>query len=248
VSRADRPPPGIAAAFRLAAIDFYDHSLRLVAANTAWGVALVAVLGIMFLIGSLAGLAVLPLLAIPFAGVVRLAALIVREQDVVLSDAWSASRRFGLRALVVGIAVTLVAVALLTNLQIGLLSGGLGGGFLLALATWGLLVLWLLALPFWVLMVDPARERWPMRATLTLTAYLMLASPGRIIVVGVVQLALLIAATILFAALLTIALAYLALVTARALLPVADRLTGALAQRFPPLEIEPVLAESETEG
>jgi hypothetical protein len=236
---ADRPPPGVWAAFRAAAVDFYYHSLRLLAANVAWG-GLVFGLLIVAVVGApLLALVLSPLLAIPFAGIARLAALIVRGQEVVLSDAWHAWRAYAPSATAIGVAVVLLLIALFTNIRLGLAIGDIPGGVLLALSLWGLVVGWLLLLPTWLLRVDPSREAWSLRACLALGGYLLLANPGRVVLLGILQLVVLVIAGVLVAALLTFALGYLALVTAHAVLPAADRLTIALGPRLPALALPP---------
>jgi hypothetical protein len=239
VSRADpEPVPGVGAALRSAAVDFYYQSIRLVAANVVWGGVLV---GFLFLIatgGLLVAFILLPLLAVPFVGVARLAAQIVRQQDVVLSDAWSAWRRFGLVALGSGAAIILLAAILTSNVLFGLSIGGVAGGVLVSFAGWGLALLWLAIFPFWLLLVDPARANWSLRARVKLVGYLLLADPARLFLLGIVLAVILGLAIVLVAALFTIGAAYAALVTARAILPAADRLSVTLGDRFPPL-VEP---------
>lgn len=236
MSRADAAPvPGVGAALRSAAVDFYYQSIRLVAANVVWGAVL---LGLVFLIaigGLLVAFILLPLLAVPFVGVARLAAQIVRQQDVVVSDAWSAWRRFGLVALGSGTAIILLAAVLASNVLFGLATGGVAGGVLVSLAGWGLALLWLTVFPFWLLLVDPAREKWSLRARVKLVGYLLLADPLRLFLLGIVLAAILGLSIVLVAALFTIGAAYAALVTARSILPAADRLTAALGDRLPPL-------------
>ena len=89
--------PGLAAAFRAAAYDFYYQSIRLVPANLLWGLAFLAWLIVSVSTGPLVTLVAAPLLAVPWVGVVRLAALTARGQDVVLSDIWTAIRRYRAR-------------------------------------------------------------------------------------------------------------------------------------------------------
>jgi len=239
VMREPAPVPGVGKAIRLAAVDLYYQSIRLVPANAAWGLAFV---GIVFVAvsGLLPfGLILLPLLAVPLVGIARLAAQIVRGHEVVLSDAWWAWRRFGPLAVAVGAVITLVVLALVSNVVVGFQLGGVAGGALVSLAGWGLIVVWLTALPFWLLLVDSARDSWSVRQHLTLVGLLLLADPIRLIVLGLMLALILGLSLLLVAALLTIGLAYAALVTAYAILPAADRLTIALESRLPPLVIEP---------
>jgi hypothetical protein len=220
-------------------MDLYYQSIRFVPANAAWGAALVVWVYLAGSLGILVGLLTLPLLAIPFAGVAHLAALVVRRQDVVLSDAWQAWRRFAAVSVRLAVLVTLLLVALLTNLRLGAALGGPAGALFAAVALWGLVILWLVLLPLWLVTVDPAREAWSFRDQVTVVGYLLLAEPRRLIVLGVVQLALLVVAAFLVAVLLLVAVAFVALLTAHAVLPAADRVSMALPGRLPPLAFTP---------
>src|SRR4029079_10247226 len=95
--------PGLAAAIRAAAYDFYYQSIRLVPANLLWGLAFLAWLIVAVSTGPLVTLVTAPLLAVPWVGVVRLAALTARDQDVVLSDVWTAIRWHVLAVLASGV-------------------------------------------------------------------------------------------------------------------------------------------------
>ena len=87
VSRAEAPSnpaqrtrlPGLGTVVRAALSDYYFNSMRLVAANLVWGLAL-ALIVLVGLASPLLSLALLPLLALPTAGVFRLAARIVRAE------------------------------------------------------------------------------------------------------------------------------------------------------------------------
>ena len=105
-----------------------------------------------------------PLLAVPWVGVVRLAALTARGQDVVLSDIWTAIRRYGLVALAVGAVVALAVAILASNAFLGANLGGPVGWALSTLSLTGLVALWVLGWPFWVLLVDPEHEDRPLRS------------------------------------------------------------------------------------
>jgi hypothetical protein len=233
----------VGGAIRAAGTDLYYHSVRFVPANAAWGAALVAWIFLAGWLGILVGLLLLPLLAIPFSGVARLAALVARRRDVGLSDAWQAWRLFVVASLRIGLVVTLLIVALLTNLRLGAALGGPAGALLAALALWGLVILWLVLLPLWLVVVDPAREAWPFRDQLTVVGYLLLADARRLVILGVLQFALLVVSAVLVAVLLTAAVAYVALLTAHAVLPAADRVSIAMPGRLPPLALAPTADE-----
>ena len=85
--------PSLANAFRVAAVDFYYQSIRLVPANVAWGAGLLGIFAVGMWLSPTIGLVLAPLLALPFVGVVRLAAQIVRGGDVVLSDMATGDRK-----------------------------------------------------------------------------------------------------------------------------------------------------------
>jgi hypothetical protein len=172
-----------------------------------------------------------PLVAIPYVGVARLAALTARGHDVVLSDVGDAIRRFGVAALVSGAVAALAAAVLATNAFLGANLGGPIGWVLTTLALAGLLALWVFLLPYWILLVDPEREDHPVRARARLAALLVVAAPVRFAWLALLLAILLLVSTVAFVALLTIAPAYAALVMARYSLPLADRLERWLGER-----------------
>jgi uncharacterized membrane protein YesL len=215
---------------RAAAVDFYYHSLRLVLANVVWGAAFFVVLGVWASVGPVA-LLLAPLLAIPWVGVVRLAALIARGDDAVLSDAFGAYRRWLVPALVAGLGFVLAGFVLLTNLAVGLHLGGVPGWAFATLSGWGLVVTWLVSLSFWPLLVDPRRDDLNGWAKARLAAVLVVAFPFRLGVLGAVIAVIAVASTAAIAAIVTIAVAYLAVVSCRYVLPAADRLERRLVAR-----------------
>jgi hypothetical protein len=234
-SRADPLPAGadgrLRGAIRAAAFDFYYQSIRVVPANILWGIALLVVLAVAIEGGPLVTLAVAPLMAIPYVGVVRLAALAARSRDVVLSDLWRAYREFGLPALGVGVLTTLAVALLASNVVVGATMGGLFGWVFATLAASGLFGIWVVGFPMWVLLVDPNRADRPLRDRLRLAVLLVLAAPGRMAALGMLLLIVLLISTVAFAALLTISVSYAALVAARYVLPLADRLEAWLVAR-----------------
>ena len=222
---------GLRSAVRAAAFDFYYQSIRVVPANILWGIALLAVIAVATAGGPLVTLAVAPLLAIPYVGVVRLAALTARGRDVVLSDVFRAYREFGLAALGIGTLTTLAVALLASNVVVGATMGGLGGWVFATLAASGLLGVWVVGFPTWVLVVDPNRADRPLRDRLRLAVLLVLAAPGRMAALGALLLILLLISTVAFAALMTISVSYAALVAARYVLPLADRLEAWIVVR-----------------
>ena len=208
---------------RAAAVDFYYHSLRLVLANVVWGVAFFVVLGVWASSGPVA-LLLAPLLAIPWVGVVRVAALIARGDEVVLSDAFGAYRRWLVPALAAGFGFVLAGFVLLSNLAIGLQFGGVAGWSFATLSGWGLVIAWLVALAFWPLLVDPRRDDLGAMAKLRLAGILVIAFPLRLGALGIVAAVVAVVSTVAIAAIVTISVAYVALLSCRYVLPAADRL------------------------
>jgi uncharacterized membrane protein YesL len=238
-----RRAPGFGRALRDAAVDLYYHSIRLVPANLAWGAALVLVLVLASQGAWPLALLASPLLTLTLVGVARLAGHIVRRDEVVLSDAWSAARERVRPAVMVGI-VSMAATAILgTNIVVGLASGTPVGFTLAVLAAWGLVGLWLTSLPFWILLADPARTAWSTADVLRLAALLLLARPLLLVGLGVAAALVLVVSAVLVAALLTFAVAYAALITAHVILPAADRLS-AQSSSFPALPVEPPVLET----
>jgi hypothetical protein len=214
---------------RAAAGDFYYNSLRLVVANVVWGVAFFIIVALWASVGPIA-LLLVALLAIPWLGVVRIAALIARADDVVMSDAFGAYRRWLGPALAGGFGFVLATFALVTNLAIGLQFGGVAGWAFAALSLWCLVVTWLVALSFWPLLVDPRREDVGARRKLRVAATLAVAYPLRMAVLGLVAAVISVVSTVAIAAIVTVSVAYVALMSSRFVLVAADRLEG----RAPP--------------
>lgn len=217
--------PRIETSLRDATSDFYFNSWRLVPANAIWGLGF-ALFIFLLLTWLPAALLVLVLLALPTAGIFRLAALLARERPIGFSDSLDAWRAFLRPALLTGAVIGGTSVVLVFNILIGLSSGEPIGWAFGTMAGWGLVAVWVVALAFWPLLVDPAREDEPLLDRLRLAAMIVLSSPlrfgGLLLVLG----AVLAVSFVLFAALLTITIAFIALVLARFVLPAADRLEG----------------------
>lgn len=208
--------------------DFYFNSWRLVPANLAWGALMVAAL--VAGPGTPVGIALLALLAVPTAGIYRMAALIARGEPATLSDFTGGMRRFGARGVVVGVAAGILAVVFATNVVVGLESGNPLGWFVSAMALWGLVGLVMGLVALWPLLVDPDRDGAGLRAVLVLAGLVVIGRPGRMLFLTVVVAAVLAVSTIAFALLLMVALAFVALFTARFVLPLADDLEARLPE------------------
>lgn len=209
---------------RGAVSDFYYNSWRLVPANAVWGVMFVAI--------SFATAVWLPaallvaLLAIPVAGIYRMAAQIQRGQPASFWDFVSGMRRYGFAALAIGLAAELLAIAFTSNVFFGLDSGGFLGWTISALALYGDIGLAMFLVAVWPIVVDPLRAGVPLRSRLKLAALVTLARPGRMFALTVLVVAILALSAVLFVALLTISVALVSLIATRYVLPVADRLEG----------------------
>lgn len=214
--------PRLGTSLRKALVDFYFNSWRLVPANGLWGVVLLLTIGALFVV-PLAAPVLAIVLAVPAAGIFRLAALIVREESVSFRDALTAWRTFLRPALVAGGVLVGVTSLLAFNLVIGVVNREPLLWVIATFAGWALLAAWAIALPFWALMTDPIRQDEPLRERLRLAALLVIISPGRFGMLLLLMLAVLVVSAILFAALLTISIAYMALVVTRYTLPAADR-------------------------
>jgi hypothetical protein len=221
--------PTLRGAFRLAATDFYYQSLRLVPANVAWGAGFLAVLAIAFWLPPALALVIAPLVCLPLVGIARLAAQIVRGDDVVLSDITTAMRSHGLSALTAGVVFELATLVAATNVVAGVAGGGAIGWAFAVLAGWGLAALWVVGLAFWPLLVDPARDAMPVAARARLAGLVVLAHPARFASLGASVAVVTIVSAVAFAALLSVSVAFIALVASRVTLPSADQLEARLS-------------------
>ena len=227
-------PTRLGGAIRASFSDYYFNSMRLVPANVVWGAGLVGIV-LVALVWPLGGLLLLPLLALPTAGIFRLAARIVRvAPDPGLRDVLWPYRNAAGPAIALGAAQVAATVVLGTNLIGGITGqGGLLGWVLATLAAWGLVAIWAGALVAWPLVVDPARDGRPLRAKLRLAVGILLLHPARIGALGVFVALATVVSTILTAAILTVSVAFIALVACRVVYPTADRLDLAMAGERP---------------
>lgn len=223
------PVPTLRGAFRLAATDFYYQSLRLVPANVAWGAGLLGVLAIAFWLSPALALVVAPTLCLPLVGIARLAAQIVRGDDVVLSDVTTAMRSHGLMALTAGVVFEVATLVAATNVVAGISGGGAIGWAFAVLAGWGLAALWVAGLALWPLLVDPARDEMPVVARARLAGLVVLAHPARFAGLGASVALVTVVSVVAFAALLSVSVAFIALVACRVTLPSADQLEARIS-------------------
>jgi hypothetical protein len=223
----------VRAAFRAAGVDFYYQSLRLVPANVAWGTGLLAVLAIAMWLSPTVALVAAPLLGLPFVGIARVTAQIVRGEDVVLSDVATAIRSYAMPALVAGIVTVVAGFVFATNVVGGIAGGGPIGWAFATLAAWGLAALWIVGIAFWPLLVDPVRETIPVAARARLAGLVVVANPVRFAILGAVLAAVTIVSAVAFAALLSVSVAFVSLVASCVTLPAADELEARLATAAP---------------
>ncbi len=204
----------------------YFNSWRLVPANAIWGLLLLLTVAAAayWLVGAVL---LLLMLAIPTAGIYRLAALIARGDASAFSDAVEAYRRYLRPALVLGL-IAIVGTSLFgINILTGLLAlGGPLGWAVATAAAWGMVIAWAWLLCLWPLVVDPRREGEGLKGQMRLAALLVLAFPLRIGALMMLTGLVLAVSTVLFAALITISVAFCALLGCRYVLPAADRLEG----------------------
>jgi hypothetical protein len=213
-------------ALRQSITDFYFNSWRLAPANFAWGVGFVA----MLLAGplSVVGVLLVVLLAVPTAGLYRMAALLARDEPVALSDFVDGMRRYAWPALAVAAGAAILATVFATNVAVGLQAGGPIGWFVSAMALWGLVGLVMFLVAFWPILVDPEREGLGLRRRLALAGLVVIGRPGRLLALTVIQAVILLVSTVLLAAILLVSVAYVSLVAARYVLPLVDELEARL--------------------
>jgi hypothetical protein len=220
-------PPGLRSALRAALTDFYFHSWRLLPANVLWTAVLLILVGLAILVPPL--LVLLPLAALPLAGIFRIATRIVRGRSVSFWDGMSAWRGEIRPALLLGTGVLGATTVFGFNVVTGILSDTLPGWAFATLAFWGLVGTWLFAWVAWPILLDPERATQTVRERLRLAGLLVLAHPVRVGGLGLVLAVLLVVSTIAIVALVTVSVGFSALVASRYVLPAADRLEARLA-------------------
>lgn len=213
---------------RAAAGDFYYHSLRLVPVNAVWGAGFAVLL--FASIRAPALLVLSGLLGLPTIALFRIAGGIVRGGSVEVSDGVREARRRPAAAIGGALIAALTALVLGVNVLLGLLNPGLFGWSLLTLAAWGLFVLWTGGLAFWALLADPERHR-DVPGAVRAAALLLIAHPVRLGAFGLLAGLLAVVSTALVMPILTISVAFLALLTCHFVLPASDRLEAALEAR-----------------
>ena len=208
----------------LAAEDWYFHSAVMLVANVAWGFGLVLTY-VAFLVHPVAGVAAAVLLSLPTSGLFRVAAAIVRgEEGVAVRDAFR-WRRNARPTLAMGVGLVLLAVVASVDLGIGLGSGDLTGIALATFAAWGALGALVIACCWWPVASDPRRDGLGGRAIIRIACMVAAAYPRRLAALLLVVVVLVVLSSVLFVALLTISMGFVALLLSRVVLPMADVLT-----------------------
>jgi uncharacterized membrane protein YesL len=215
----------VLAALRRGAVDLYYHSVRLIVANLIWGAAFVAFFGLWGGVGPIA-LFLAPLVAIPWVGLVRLAALVARGGDPPLGEAFRAYSRWLIPTLVAGLTFVAAAFVLLTNVSVGVQFRGIAGSAFAMLSVWGLVTAWLIALAFWPLLVDPSRSETGAAAKLRLAAIVVIAYPVRTLLLGAVLAAIAFVSIAAVLPIVTVSAGYVAATSCRFVFAAADRLEG----------------------
>jgi hypothetical protein len=213
-------------ALRQGLTDVYFNSWRLAPANLVWGIGLVAAL--FAGLDTVIGVTLLVALAVPVAGLHRMAALIARDEAAAFSDFVDGMRRFGLPALAIGAGAVLLAFVFTTNVLVGLASGGPLGWVISALALHGLVALAMFLVAFWPILVDPQRESLGLVARLQLAGLAVIGRPARLFLLTAIVGVILAVSFVLFAALLVVSVAYVCLVASRYVLPMVDELEARL--------------------
>lgn len=224
--------PSLGGAIRIAAQDGYYHSWRLVPANLVWSVVAIGLAALVLLAPP--AILLLPLLALPTAGLFRVTTRIARGEAVSFWDAIDAWRTDALRTIAIGAAFVAAAVVLGFNVISGLTSDSPIGWGLATLAAWGLVATWILAWTVWPILLDPARAEGSMADRVRLAGLLVLAHPIRLGLLGIVLGLFLAVSTLAVVALATVSVAFSALVASELVLPAADRLEARLATRSAP--------------
>lgn len=221
------PPPRPGAVVRQAFGDFYFNSWRFVPLNLIWGATAVA-LWVLWIVQP-AAIVLAPLLAFPTAAIFRVAAIVQRGEQASFWDGLRVWRTHGPVILALGILIAACSAMFIVNIAVGLESGSFLGWTIATLAAWGALATWLLAWTTWPILLDPARADVPVLVRLRTAALLVLAFPVRLAALGGLLAVVVLASAVAVVALLSVSVAFAALVSTRFTLPAADRLEVQLA-------------------
>ena len=215
---------------RAAASDLYYNSVRLVAANVVWALALLVVVYSVMRAPLLAPLLVV---IVPLSvGLMGMATTLTRHGRLFWSDWTDAIRRRFVAHTALGVAQLVLAAIAIVDVLVGIRIPGLLGPIVAVVGAYSLAAIWVLSMTSWPLLLDPLRSDDGIVRTLRLGAVLAIAHPLRIGALALVIAVLMAASVVLAAALVTVSGAYAALVLARYVLPAADRLEGRATQEL----------------
>ncbi|MDQ2673252.1 MAG: hypothetical protein M3Y40_01210 [Chloroflexota bacterium] len=217
------PPPQIRRVVRGAVSDLYYNSWRFLGANILLGLTLILI--VLAAVGSPWALGLLPIAAVPAAGMMRMATVLVRDGHADFSDVTAVLRR-PWTALAVGTVQSAIALVLVVDMWLGAAIGSFTGALLSVSAVYGLVIWWAFAAVAWPLLLDPERQGVPIARRLRLAAVVLVAHPFRVGVVLVLVGAALALSLLMIAPFVTFAAALGWLMIARFVLPVADRIEG----------------------
>ena len=209
--------------------DASQDASRLVPANLVW--ALVAVALGSLIAASRVALILLPVLAIPTAGVFRVAAGIVRGEPAAFGDAFGAWRTGAMQSVALGAALLVAVEVPAVNIVAALASGSPLGLASATLAGWMLLAVWAYAWVVWPLLADPRRADQSVRYRLRLAGLLLLAHPVRLAILAAALALFLAVSAITVVPLVTVSVSLAALAAGRAVLPASDALERRVSAR-----------------
>ena len=229
MSRAEPEPapslPSVRRAAREAVVDFFYNGWAFLGANVAVGMVLLAAFyGALYVSPWLLLLA--GAVVVPVAGTMRMATRLRRDGHTDLGD-FGEVRGHG-RVLLVGLAELAILVVLAVDVAIGLASGSWFGVVLLAGAAYGFAAIWALSVSAWPVLLDPVRDGAPIRSRLRLATLVLFVHPWRVGGIALVSAIVVVVSTVLVAPILTIAVSFICLLGARAVLPLSDEVEARL--------------------
>jgi len=218
----------IGAALRQSLRDLYFNSWRLAPANLLWG--LVLILAIVAGPFTIIGVGLFILLVLPTVGLYRMGGLIARGEPAAFTDFLGAMGRYGPVSLAIAVGATVLAFVLATNVLVGIREASPLGWFVSAMALWGLVGLGMFLTAFWPILVDPERPGVGLRQRLWLAGLAVIGRPMRMLGLTVVIAVILAISSVFFAAIVLVSVAYVAVLSARVVLPLVDEVEARLPE------------------
>ena len=209
---------------RESAVDLYYSFSSLLPANLAFGIGLIVL--VVALAGSSLGW-VLAVVLVPLAaGCMALATTLVRDHHTDLGEYAAVIRRPG-QVLVLGAFQLGAGLVLVVDLLVGAAVGSVPGGIMLLSSLFGLVILWAYSIAAWPIVLDPWRRDEPIGARLRLALVLLVRRPIGLPAFALLLGAFLVAASVVFAVIVTFGFAFACLVAARYVLPAGGPARGA---------------------